>query len=211
MDALLYLHAIGANMVMREQSSIVLSISCPSGTMVVDSIVYASIDDVTCPPTSVIDNPSFNGINDGVTSFSFWTSPKYFHFLCPTTNNKVTITYRCQTNSGNKISITVQVQVHELFPFLVSGPTFKSIAGPDGYLQMNCPQGEINVTSIISPSKKDPGCADDDTTFIRSIIPPKTSKVYFLKYGITNCSVSNEGNFTIYASYDCLHTGKKDL
>lgn len=73
---------------------------------------------------------------------------------------------------------------------------------------MVCAQGEINVTSVFTPSKLYPGCGDDDTDFIRSILPPKTSNAYFYKYQITNCSSSSESNITTFANYDCVETGK---
>lgn len=89
-------------MVMDVLGEVATTITCPGGTMVVDDIMYGSMDDVTCPPTSVKNIYAFNGINDGVTSFSVYKQAETFNYLCDPGITKLTITYRCQTTSGRK-------------------------------------------------------------------------------------------------------------
>lgn len=92
-----------------------IAVSCPGGTIALDSAMYGSFDGVTCPPSSVISSPAIVRANSSLTSFSLLVASQVFNNLCSNSNNKLSMAYRCETTSGNRIYINnngVHIQIN---------------------------------------------------------------------------------------------------
>lgn len=99
----------GSSMVMDAFEGTQLVISCPAGTIVMDSATYGSFDELFCPPTSVMGYPALGSANSGLTSFSLYVSSSTtFDNLCSarSANNHLVVTYRCQTTSGMQMALS---------------------------------------------------------------------------------------------------------